>query len=204
MSVQKTAIPLISSQIKHGAAVLARAFFGDPFFTFVLPDASKRARVLPWLFGKTLRYGHRYGKVYTTPALDGVMMWLGPTNTSLEMLGTLLTGLFLLPLRLSMHELQRSLLLSGFANKLHQRSVIGRHWYLCGLGVEPAQQGQGIGRALLQPILAQADREALVCYLETNNEKNLPFYERNGFKVLDHGQASQISPHIWTMLRATG
>lgn len=201
MFAQMTAIPLVSSQIKHGANVMARAFYDDPFFTFVLPDAAKRARVLPWLFKKTIRYGQQYGRVYTTPSLDGVTMWLGPKNTSLSMMGTLLTGLFLLPLKLSWRELQRSLLLSGFANQLHKRSVNGQHWYLFGLGVEPSQQGQGKGHTLLQPMLEQADREALVCYLDTNNEKNLPFYERNGFAVLNHGQASQTSPHTWTMLR---
>ncbi len=201
MSVQKTAIPLISSQIKHAAAVMARAFYNDPFFTFVLPDPKKRARVLPWLFGKTIRYGHCYGKVYTTSSIDGVAMWLGPKNTSLAMMGTLLTGLFMLPLKLRRRELQRSLLLSRFANQLHKKSVNGLHWYLYGLGVEPSLQGQGIGHLLLQPILAQADREALVCFLDTNNDKNLPFYERNGFAVLNHGQASQTSPYTWIMLR---
>jgi ribosomal protein S18 acetylase RimI-like enzyme len=198
---QKIAVPLISAQIKHGAIVMAKAFQNNPFFTFVLPDVTKRARVLPWLFMKIIRYGQHYGKVYTTPFLDGITMWLGPKNTSLAMMGTLLTGLFLLPLKLSWRELQRSLLLSGFANQLHKKSVIGQHWYLYGLGVEPLRQGQGVGHVLLQPILAQADRESLVCYLDTNNEKNLPFYERNGFVVHNHGQASQTSPHTWTMLR---
>lgn len=201
MITQKTAIPLISSQIKHGAAVLARAFYDDPFFTFVLPDANKRTRVLIWLFRKTILYGIYYGRVYTTPSLDGIAMWLGPKDTNLKMMGTFLTGLFLLPLKLSLHELQRSLLLSGFADQMHKKSVIGPHWYLYGLGIEPSQQGQGIGNTVLRPILAQADRDTLVCYLDTNNEKNLPFYERQGFVVLDHGQATQNSPHTWIMLR---
>jgi ribosomal protein S18 acetylase RimI-like enzyme len=201
---QQIVIPLASSQIKHGATILARAFFDDPFFTFVFPDTTKRARALPWLFEKTIRYGQRYGKIYTTPALDGIAMWLGPQHTSLTLMGTLQTGLYLLPLKVSWREFERSMSLADRLNQLHKKFVTGPHWYLYGLGVEPSRQGQGSGRALLQPVLAQADREALVCYLDTNNEKNIKFYERIGFAVVNHEQTSPTGPDIWSMLREPG
>jgi GNAT superfamily N-acetyltransferase len=198
---QKPAIPLGLSQVKHAATVLARAFYDDPFFTFVLPESIKRIHVLPWLFEKTIRYGLRYGKIYTTPSLDGVSMWLGPKNTTLALIGTLQTGLFLLPLKLSWRELERSMRLADCADRLHKKSVTGPHWVLYGLGVEPSRQGQGLGYALLEPVLAQADLQALVCYLDTNKEQNIPFYEQNGFKVVGHQQARHTGPHIWAMLR---
>jgi ribosomal protein S18 acetylase RimI-like enzyme len=198
---QPIGIPLISSQIKHAATVMARAFYDDPFFTFALPDTVRRARILPWLFEKTIRYGQRYGKIYTTPSLEGFAMWLGPKNPTMALMGTFQTGLFLLPLKLRWRELVRSMNLANYADQLHKKSFTGRHWYLYGLGVEPSRQGQGVGRALLQPVLAQADREALICYLDTNNEKNIPFYERSGFAVVSHGQASHTGPHTWAMLR---
>ncbi len=197
----KTAIPLASTQIPQAALVLARAFYNDPFFTFALPDEARRAQVLPWFYEKFLNYGQRYGKVYTTASLEGVAIWLGPQKTSLTFLGILHSGLWLCPFKLDRPELQRSLRLSNYANRLHAAAITGRHWYLCELGVEPALQGQGVGSALLQPVVASADRQALCCYLETNNEKNLPFYERNGFAVAGHGQASPDDAHTWAMLR---
>ncbi len=201
MSPQKIAIPLTASQIRHTATVMARAFDGDPFFTFSIPDAAKRGRVLPWLFERSIRYGYFYGKVYTTPSLEGVALWLGPKHASLGGMGIARTGLFLLPLKLKWQELERCMRLSNYADRLHKKSVTGRHWYLYGLGVEPSLQGQGVGGALLQPVLAQADREGLVCYLDTNNEKNIPFYERNGFAVISHGQAISNGPQTWGMRR---
>jgi ribosomal protein S18 acetylase RimI-like enzyme len=203
-SVQNIAIPLSPSQIKHAAVVMAQAFFEDPYFTFILPEAGKRARILPWLFERTIRYGQRYGRVFTTPGLEGVAMWLGPQNTGLAVMGALRTGLFLLPLKLSRQELERSLSLANYAEKLHKKSVTRRHWYLYGLGVEPSRQGQGIGGALLRPILAQADRERLACYLDTNNEFNVPFYERYGFAVISQGRAQSTGPKTWGMLRRPG
>ena len=201
MPARRSALPLTLSQIKPAAAVLARAFDQDPFFTFVIPDGSRRVKILPWLFESMLRYGLRYGRVFGTPSLEGVAIWLGPENPSLRLPGALWSGLFLLPFKLGCQELLRSLRLEACAGRLHKTCLTGRHWYLLALGVEPSLQGQGLGAALLGPILAQADREARDCYLETNNHKNLSFYQHNGFTVVGHAQALPAAPHTWGMLR---
>jgi ribosomal protein S18 acetylase RimI-like enzyme len=201
MLTQKVGIPLVPSQVKQAAAVMARAFFDDPFFTFVLPQPDRRRRLLPWIFEKTISHGLRSGKVLTTPALEGVALWLGPDKTSLTGMDTLLTGLFLLPIKLSWRELASSMRLNRSAGQLHTQTVTGRHWYLVSLGVEPALQGQGVAGALLRPVLALADRQALACYLETNNPGNLPFYEHYGFTLAGHVQARPGDPHTWAMRR---
>jgi ribosomal protein S18 acetylase RimI-like enzyme len=201
MLTQKVAISLVSSQVRPAAAVMARAFFDDPFFTFVFPNLDRRRSILPWIFEKTIAYGLHSGLVLTTPALEGVAMWLGPDKTSLTGMEALLSGLFLLPIKLSFRELKNSLRLNRSAERLHTQAVTGRHWYLVDLGVEPALQGQGVAGALLQPVLASADRESLPCYLETNNAANLPFYEHYGFTVAGLAQAWQNGPHTWAMCR---
>ena len=194
-------LTLAASQVRAGAQVMARAFFEDPFFTFSLPDPARRRRVLPWLFERTIRYGQRYGRVLTTPGLEGLAVWLGPRHPSVGLAGSLQTGLFLLPWKLGVRALLRSLRLSNLADQLHRQSVTGAHWYLLGLGVEPSLQGRGVGRALLQPLLAQADREKAFCYLDTNNQDNLRFYERFGFAVVCQGHAIPGGPHTWGMRR---
>lgn len=195
------AIPLTASQINYAATVLARAFFEDPFFTFTLPDGVRRASILPWLFAKIIRYGITHGKVYTTPSKEGAAIWLGPQKPTLKLAGIIQTGMFLLPLKLHWREFERSTRLSNYADQLHKKSIKGRHWYLYELGIEPALQGQGVGSALLQPVLAEADKNSLVCYLDTYNERNISFYGRIGFVVANQGQASPDSPPVWAMLR---
>ncbi len=204
MLTPKVGIPLVSSQVKPAAAVMARAFFDDPFFTYVLSQPDRRRRLLPWIFEKTISYGLRSGRVITTSALEGIALWLGPDKTSLAWMDTLLTGLFLFPIKLSWRELGRSLRLARSAGQLHSQTITGRHWYLVDLGVEPAHQGQGVAGALLQPVLALADRQALACYLETNNESNLPFYQHYGFTLAGHVQSRQNDPHTWAMRREPG
>jgi ribosomal protein S18 acetylase RimI-like enzyme len=204
MLPRKVAIPLASSQVRPAATVMARAFFDDPFFTSVFPNPDRRSSILPWIFEKTIAYGLRSGLVLTTPALEGVAMWLGPDKTSLTGMEAVLSGLFLLPIKLSWRESKNSLRLNRSAERLHAQAVTGRHWYLVDLGVEPALQGQGVAGALLQPILALADKQALPCYLETNNVSNLPFYEHYAFTVAGHVQAWQNDPHTWAMRREPG
>ncbi len=58
------------------------------------------------------------------------------------------------------------------------------HWYLAALGVRPDCHGQGRGSALLEAGLARADAEAMPCYLESSNPRNVPLYERHGFEVI--------------------
>ena len=59
------------------------------------------------------------------------------------------------------------------------------HDYLPFVGVDPRAQGQGLGSALLQPVLRWCDTLRLGAYLENTNAGNLVFYEQLGFRVLE-------------------
>jgi len=54
-------------------------------------------------------------------------------------------------------------------------------WYLSIVAVNPTAQGKGLGRALLEPTLAEADRAGATCFLETFSPRAHAFYERLGF-----------------------
>jgi ribosomal protein S18 acetylase RimI-like enzyme len=73
------------------------------------------------------------------------------------------------------------------------------HWYLGTLGVEPRQQGRGIGLSLLADWLAEVDREPSSAYLETDRPENVAFYERAGFTLL--GETRIFSVPVWRMQR---
>jgi ribosomal protein S18 acetylase RimI-like enzyme len=75
------------------------------------------------------------------------------------------------------------------------------HWYLMALGVDPPYQGQGIGGRLLQPALVRADEERIPCYLETQTERNVGFYQQRGFNVVSEGEVPGYSLRIWVMVR---
>jgi GNAT superfamily N-acetyltransferase len=75
------------------------------------------------------------------------------------------------------------------------------HWYLPFVGVDPVHQGRGLGGVLLANILRRCDAERLPAYLESTNPRNVPFYERLGFRSVGRIQAG-TSPVIVPMVRA--
>jgi ribosomal protein S18 acetylase RimI-like enzyme len=74
------------------------------------------------------------------------------------------------------------------------------HWHLGTLGVDPTFQGRGVGAGLLSSWLNGVDRDGAPAYLETDNERNIAFYERAGF-YLD-GEGSIFGVSVWRMRRS--
>ena len=54
---------------------------------------------------------------------------------------------------------------------------------------------------MLKPGLARMDQEGLPCYVDTLDEKNVPIYERFGFRVLDESAIARTELTGWAMLR---
>lgn len=202
MTEATEAVPLAPSQIREAGEVLARAFHDDPYWSWVLSSEARRAQVLPWFMEVWARYCHKHGEAHTTTdKVEGAALWIPPGKYPPSVVGMMLTGLFFVPLKFGRAAFGRLMSSLDYAAKLHKRDVPRRHWYLPTLGVDPSRQGQGIGGALLQPVLARADAEGLFCYLETEKERNLPFYRRHGFEVVVGDDLPNGGPHFWTMKR---
>src|SRR5205814_297309 len=77
------------------------------------------------------------------------------------------------------------------------------HFYLATLGTDPGHQGEGIGSALMQPVLSMCDQEGLGAYLESSKESNIAFYSRHGFRVTEEVRMPH-GPPVWLMWREPG
>ena len=202
MSTPREAVQLPPSQIREAGGVLGRAFHDDPGFIWLLPDESRRTRELAWFMEVYTRYCHKYGEAYTTPdKVDGVAVWVPPGRYPLGTVGLMLGGMILAPLKLGPAAFRRFVSAINYMEHLHKRDASQRHWYLPFLGVDPSRQGQGLGGAPIQPVLERADVEGLPCYLESANPRNLPFYKRHGFEVVEEGNLPGGGPPLWTMKR---
>jgi GNAT superfamily N-acetyltransferase len=199
---QVTEVALLAeAQIEEAAEVLGRAFFDDPFEVYMLPDDDSRERLSSLRFARLLRYGHLFGRVYTTVNMpQGAAIWLPPENWEMTEERLKQAGLFDIPSIIGGDAFQRLISVMDYIEPYH-RDVPAKHWYLLIVGVDRPVQGQGLGSALLQPILQQADADSEPCYLETFQPKNLPFYERHGFHVLREGVEPASALRYWTLLR---
>jgi len=193
-------ILLNGAQAKAGAHLLARAFQNDPLMVHVLPDAQRRKRLLPILFGVVVRYCLRYGAVYTTTGLEGVICCLPPGQTTT--IGRLaLISLLDPPLQLGLTGLPRFLRASSESDRAHKQAAPGAHWYVWALGVDPARQGHGYGGELVRTVLRQAKAQGKPCYLDTENPRNEPFYGQFGFRQVSEtpitGSDVSVYPMLW-------
>jgi ribosomal protein S18 acetylase RimI-like enzyme len=183
--------------------MLARAFLVDPAYTALFPDEDERERSLQRLFGAVVGYSLAYGLIHTTLGVEGAACWLSPGNTEVTLWRIVRTGFGLQRAVAGFNPQARHEFLAALAymDEIHKREVPGPHWYLWALGVEPDCQGQGTGSRLIQPVLSQADKEGVPCYLETQTERNVAFYRKRGFDVVSDGIAPGQKIRIWTMLR---
>lgn len=75
------------------------------------------------------------------------------------------------------------------------------HFYLFTVGVRQSAQGQGLGKAILRPVLTTADTQNLPVYLENTNPKNHTFYESLGFEKTGELDLPSDAPVVSTMMR---
>ncbi|MBV8395423.1 MAG: GNAT family N-acetyltransferase [Actinobacteria bacterium] len=191
-------VRLRTEQLAEASAVLARAFQDDPAWSWVIPDARRREALLPWLF--KLSFEVTDADVWTTPGrVLGAARWLPPGRAGLR-IGPTLLAFVATPLRLR-DAMGRFLAYGRAVEQMRARVAPGPHWYLAGIGVEPAEQRRGVGSALLRPGLEGAARDGLPVVLLTNAERNLPFYRRNGFEIAFEDDAPPGAPHAWAMIR---
>jgi ribosomal protein S18 acetylase RimI-like enzyme len=191
-------VRLERSRYGEASDVLARAFQDDPAWVWLVPDPARRAQLLPWLF--RIGFDVTAADVYATAgSVVGAARWLPPGRSAMRVAATL-RALLATPFRLG--TATTGFLAYGRAvETLRMEVAPGPHWYLAGIGVEPASQRRGIGSALLVPGLDGAKRDGVPAVLLTNSEVNLTFYERNGFRVVREGDTPKGGPHAWAMVR---
>jgi len=73
----------------------------------------------------------------------------------------------------------------GVLTAMERRHPREPHYYLPYIGVVAAAQGQGLGTALLKPLLDRCDREGLPAYLEASSPRNARLYARMGFAATE-------------------
>src|SRR5262245_19288653 len=132
-----SASSLEPSQVNGLAVVLGRAYCEEPQVTFVIPDEETRLRLLPGFFRVAIDASQLRGEVHVARRANGVALWIGPGSG--HTIGrTVGSGFQWISRQLGWANLRRCLRMGLHLDKVHQRLIQGRHWYLLALGVEPA------------------------------------------------------------------
>jgi GNAT superfamily N-acetyltransferase len=171
--------PVTPADLPTAAATLAKAFAEDPVMSWLTGDRPARfTRRARGFFAESARRSITLGAAWMTADGNGAALWTPPGKWKLDLFATarLAPGsawLYRSRLRTAMRAL-------SIMEDSHPPEP---HWYLSFLGTDPSMQGKGYGSALLAPVLQRCDRDGVPAYLESSNERNIPFYERQGFVV---------------------
>ncbi len=173
---------------------------------YAIPDAAERTRLLPDVYARIIRFGCLAGEVYAAAganaeALDGVALWMPPdAKWSREHIEA--SGMSQMPTLIGDGAYQRYREVVGREWQARERDLKGACWYLFLLGVEPSRQRRGLGGELMRGVLERADVEQVACYLETENERNVAFYRKQGFDVIVNGEEAGTSGvRFWSFSR---
>ncbi len=195
-------LPLDPSLFPRYARLLTEAFEDDPLYLKVFPDPRRRSQALTWMHGRVFRYCSLYGLAYTLPDAEGVACWLPPGQTEIGMGRIIRSGLIAMPFVFGLPAYRRFDYYMNYSGRLREEHAPESYWYLWVLGVAPQLQGRGIGGRLMKPVLNEADSLGQECFLETEDEKNVEFYAKHGFRVVAEGSVPGLQLSTWSMLRS--
>jgi ribosomal protein S18 acetylase RimI-like enzyme len=177
--------------------MLARAFFDDPVAMWSCPPDALRPRLLERFNAARVRHLLDEQEVWTTSELGSAALWAPPERwkTTPRQDAELARGM-LHPRLL----VRAPLIAAGLLGLERRHPHTPPHWYLAVLGTDPSAQGQGLGSAVLAPVLEQCDADGIGAYLESSKERNIAFYARHGFRVTAELHLPR-GPSMWAMWR---
>ena len=174
---------------------LTDAFSTDPMMAWIYPDASTRTDMLRPFMRLALDITFPHGHVYSVANNGAAALWSPPDvdlfdDVAVEKMFTMLGE------QLGDRAADVG---SGLMQIAAEHPHDQPHFYLFVLGTATAHQSKGLGSALISDVLDRCDRQGLGAYLESSNIRNVPFYERHGFKVLNEVKLSDdfVARPMW-------
>jgi len=179
------------------ASMLARAFMDDPVAMWSCGPDALRPAVLDRFQASRLRQLLVHEEVWTTADLACAALWAPPGHVRTSTREDIQLASGLLHPRLLW---RLPIVAKGLLDVQRHHPADPPHWYLAVLGTDPSAQGQGLGSAVLGPVLQRCDADGVAAYLESSKERNVDFYARHGFRVTGELRLPR-GPSMWPMWR---
>lgn len=200
-TAERTVQPATAADVQPLAMVMARAFYDDPPFMWMMPDPATRLERARRFFatltrGQALAHGG-VDVARTGGEIAGAAIWLPPGHWHASLAEQLRT----LPGFARAVGRRGAGAANAFAQAMARAHPREPHWYLYLIGVDPAWQGTGLAGALLRSRLDQCDRDRQPAYLEATKTTSVPLYQHFGFEPTGYPQLPKGAPPLTAMWR---
>lgn len=177
-------------------AALVAGFHDDPLYVWLYPDAAARPARLRETFELICDLAMPHGHLYTNAERSAAAAWTTPDVALVDDVGG---ERFVAMIERHVGDRVHDVV-EGMAHTEAERPA-APHFALHSLAVDAAVQGRGVGAALLAPVLARCDEDAMPAHLTSSAARNVPFYERLGFAVTAEVELPGGGPVMRTMIR---
>lgn len=188
-----------SQSLASVAQLLTRAFFVDPLFAHVQPSERMRRRGLPTLFEVLLRDAQLRGGVVSTS--EGVVAWTPVHRLHANLLEQIRRGYSKVPLHFGFGSSLRLQAHDDWCNRRAVAHSSPEAAYIHCVGVEPSLAGQGIGSKLMDAALSSIGQSCGLCTLRTEQQRNVRFYEKLGFRCVEQINVPTTGLSAWFFVR---
>lgn len=176
---------LTKDDIDKASLMLNSAFIDYPTFKYLLPKINERKNKLRYVMTFLLKCGLIHGEVLApSKNIEGVSVWYKSSKLKFGFNSLLKAGLIRTVYHLNINSFIRFKRL-GDTKRLQRNNVLSDDYYFLDIiGVDPSFVKQGYARFLIETMLTRIDKEKMIVYLETSNNKNIEYYRKFGFNVV--------------------
>ena len=159
-------------------------FADDTAVKYLLGDVSEKVRsrycqtTYRPMFGDAIM-------ISTDAAIDNLIVLCPPSYRGIPTMRFLRNGGIATVCGVGLGAMKRSIVFEKNAVAVRNRFSDDKTWYLMTFAVRAGKTHQGLGSAILRPVLDWMDKNHYSVYLETHKTVNVEMYEHFGFQVVD-------------------
>lgn len=161
------------------ADILTRSFIDNKSVNYIIKQDEKREQRIRDLMEYSFDICNLFGDVFISDDRNGCALIVMPDRKKVTINAILLDIKMALSV-IGLSNIKKVISRESAINKIHPGKAI---YYLWFIGVQPSEQGHGVGSQLLNEIIQKGISEKKTICLETSTLKNIPWYDKHGFKI---------------------
>jgi hypothetical protein len=159
--------------------ILAESFDDNQSVNYIVKQDKKRNQRIRKLMAYSFDICYLYGEVFLTDDKSGCALILFPDKKK-NNLKSIFLDIKLVVSCIGISNIKKAMVRESKIKELQPKKLM---YYLWFIGVDQDQQNKGIGSALIKEVIEDAHSRQRPVYLETSTLKNIPWYEKFGFKI---------------------
>ncbi len=159
------------------------AFLHNRLYGYFFEDEISRKKFLTSFMRFRLKYGIEKGKVFVSDDCESVIILINP-HQKMSVIDMIRYGGMKAIFACSKSQRKKIMSFNAFADAQTEKNIEQPYWHISPICVSQKKQGQGYGYALMQYSLDFMKSYSHQCYLETQDPKNVAFYQKHGFQAV--------------------